>query len=181
MSELFDLLNFGTPRTHAGASRSRSLSPSPRGRIAWDACPSSSPHDASPARTTKAPAATPSLRRPLPSPEPAGQENILPVQLPDPPKSPSVVRHPCVRRRARAPRPTTYTYHMCTVSTKLPHSPPHGHSPKRRKTRVLDRAQSDPAVNPVCDPSSDDSFSRVLDDDPIDASALEQVAAEQGW
>ena len=179
MSELFDLLNFGTPRVSGTPSRHRSLSPSPRGRIAWDQ-PSSSPREA----------LSPLLAVPPAKPReyvPEHEEKENAIQVPEIQKSPSVTRNIRARRRARAQHP--YTYNMCSLAPPPPlqskaSSPQH----KRRRTHIQ-RVQSDPVVSPghstradTNQPSSDDSFSRVLDEDfPIDSNALEEVAAEQGW
>ena len=170
MSELFDLLNFGTPRVSGTPSRHRSLSPSPRGRIAWDQ-PSSSPREA----LSPLLAVPPAKPREY-VPEHEEKENV--IQVPEIQKSPSVTRNIRARRRARAQHP--YTYNMCSLA------PPPQH--KRRRTHIQ-RVQSDPVVSPghstradTNQLSSDDSFSRVLDEDfPIDSNALEEVAAEQGW
>ena len=109
------------------------------------------------------------------------------IQVPEIQKSPSVARNIRARRRARAQHP--YTYNMCSLAPPPPpqskaSSPQH----KRRRTHIQ-RVQSDPVVSPgqsaradINQPSSDDSFSRVLDEDfPIDSNALEEVAAKQGW
>jgi len=113
------------------------------------------------------------------------KENVS--QVPEIQKSPSVTRNIRARRRARAQHP--YTYNMCSLA---PPPPPQlkASSPKHKRRRThIQRVQSDPIVSPgrstrvdVNQPSSDDSFSRVLDEDfPIDSNALEEVAAEQGW
>ena len=198
MSEVFDLLGMGTPvpRAYDGGtpSRHRSLSPSPRGRITWeDSQPSSSPQELSVG------SATPCKLPPSISLE---KENIFAPPAP-PPMSPSRVRASRSRRRMRAQRSAPYTYSMCAPPRRSvandtigkrnsSHVDPPSHTtralaPKRPQSRTFERVQSDPVVRSCTNdepvpPSSDDSFSRVLDDDfPIDAAALEEVAATQGW
>lgn len=198
MSEVFDLLGLGTPIPRAydagTPSRHRSLSPSPRGRITWeDSQPSSSPQEllAGPNTPCKPP---PSLS--------LEKENIFAPPAPLP-ASPSRVRASRTRRRMRVQRSAPYTYNMCAPPRRSaapdtkekrcfataypPAHPLPAPTPKRPRSRMFERVQSDPVVRSCpndepAHPSSDDSFSRVLDDDfPIDAAALEEVAATQGW
>ena len=180
MSELFDLLNFGTPHVYDTPNRHRSLSPSPRGRIAWDQ-PSSSPREAlSPLL------AVPPAKPYEYVPEQLEKENS--IQVPEIQRSPSVIRNIRARRRSRAQHP--YTYNMCSLAPPPPPLQSKASSPKHKRRRThIQRVQSDPVVSPIRSthadtkqPSSDDSFSRVLDEDfPIDPNALEEVAAKQGW
>lgn len=202
MSEVFDLLGLGTPVPHAYEAgtpgRHRSLSPSPRGRILWeDSQPSSSPQDLLVGSTTPCkPPSSVSLEK----------ENIFAPQAP-PPTSPTRTRGLRTRRRMRAQHTAPFTYHMCApprrtaaqdtsfrqssakedISSNDRTDTPRASSPKRRKYHKIERVQSDPVVRSCISEeplqiSSDDSFSRILDDDfPIDAAALEEVAATQGW
>lgn len=198
MSEVFDLLGLGTPIPHSydggTPSRHRSLSPSPRGRITWeDSQPSSSPQE------LLAGSVTPCK---LPPPLSLEKENIFAPQAPLS-TSPSRVRASRTRRRMRAQRSAPYTYNMCAPPRRSAAqdtirngnsgnadtlcTTPGAPTPKRPRSCTFERVQSDPVVRSCTNdepvhPNSDDSFSRILDDDfPIDAAALEEVAATQGW
>lgn len=236
MSELFDLLNFGTPASrHGGLSNSqpKSPTPSPRGRVAWeDSQPSSSPQELLAGSALPTRAADASVKEnapPPPTPQPAA-----------PITSPSQRRSARLRRRARPSARGTYTYQMFTcapgatlLSARTPAAPhgtptrdesqlhprraeprdrlrPHARdadavtSPPVKRARPLGRVQSEPAVSPsqrhprpaaasaddlhthasAQDDAhgSDDSFSRLLDEDfPIDTTAMEELAELQGW
>lgn len=207
MSELFDLLRFDTPTSQRdvtdSAGKHPSLSPSPRGRIAWgESQPSSSPK----CTGGSAPLLAPATPAKLPPDNPfLDKENQVLAQ--DIQKSPSAIRRTRVRRRSRTPLPTPYTYNMCAIVPPVTSSARSDYEPrkplrKRHKVHGITRIESDLGQDrittpksqnlPPCamdkkncehpQPSSDDSFSRVLDEDfPIDAYALEQIAAQQGW
>lgn len=181
MSEWFDLLNFGSPRGRCDATprRHRSASPSPRGRVAWQ--PSSSPLDQKVDERLNAP-----KELPLSHVHEDEQENT-PVQL-----SPSRMRTVRARRRARrAHAHAPYTYAMYAYSQSGPQdsgqraSPASGAppSPSPRFTRV----HSDPVTashqphDTQDKPGSDDSFTRLIGDDELDAAAVEELALRQGW
>lgn len=207
MSELFDLLRFDTPTSQRdvtdSAGKHPSLSPSPRGRIAWgESQPSSSPKCTGGSAPLLAPATPAKL---LPDNLFLDKENQVLAQ--DIQKSPSAIRRTRVRRRSRTPLPTPYTYNMCAIVPPVTSSARSDYEPrkplrKRHKVHGITRIESDLGQDriptpksqnlPPCamdkkncehpQPSSDDSFSRVLDEDfPIDAYALEQIAAQQGW
>lgn len=185
------------------AGKHPSLSPSPRGRIAWgESQPSSSPK----CTGGSAPLLAPATPAKLP-PDNLFLDKENQVLAQDIQKSPSAIRRTRVRRRSRTPLPTPYTYNMCAIVPPVTSSARSDYEPrkplrKRHKVHGITRIESDLGQDrittpksqnlPPCamdkkncehpQPSSDDSFSRVLDEDfPIDAYALEQIAAQQGW
>lgn len=180
MSEWFDLLNFGTPRgrndeTHR---RPQSASPSPRERVAWQ--PSSSPHDAQWQEPVDV--STKSLSPPLRVQE---QENTyLPPQI-----SPSRMRTVRARRRARrtqAHAPYALDMYSYVPQAPLLHKTPTKPPPASPTSRFV-CTQSDSIItsNRSNDtknhPGSDDSFTRLIGEDELDAAVVEELALRQGW
>lgn len=210
MSELFDLLNIGTPGSARQRHRRASPSPSPCARVAWrDAQPSPSPDGAHlDDECPEAPAHLATAKENIPF----GFGTVL---APPSPTRLSAVR---ARRRARRSQSNKYVY-------ARPSDERHASNLKPRTSpRTLSRVQSDPtASSPLstareCDksgcadalptdatahagcadttrfsndnalptgsamcPSSDDSFSRILDESPMDAAAVDEIASRQGW
>lgn len=198
MSAWADL--FGTPRSRRDAlhtpRRHRSASPSPRVRITWrDTQPSSSPHDAAtsaePALSldgelhdSKDPGADAGAPD-LPSPT-AGKENV--------PAAPHVGPARAARARRRARRHTPYGGGLF--------GPPAADATEQaadaRVHRPFERTQSDPLagrhttpraprapadqLGVVAEASSDDSFSRIMEEEfSLDAAAVEELAQREGW
>lgn len=185
MSEWFDLLNFESPRRHGegGARRHRSASPSPRGRVSWQ--PSSSPLDADKTSGAEKRDATKDL--PLPTPSVEDEHENRPPQI-----SPSRVRTMRARRNARrAHAHGPYTYAMYAYA--LPgHSTAQSRDAPTSRTSPLPsprfaRVHSDPVTVPAVSqdthdkPESDDSFTRLMGEDELDAAAVEEIASRQGW
>ncbi|PKI84931.1 hypothetical protein MVES1_001468 [Malassezia vespertilionis] len=209
MSELFDLLNFGTPSGSDRTSRRhRSLSPSPQQCVSWrDTQPSSSPHDAlCDIHTGPSPAKNPVLD--LLVTEQGGQENTPKEQY----ASPSRLRTVRARQQARRSHAHPYAYHMYAYTHRAPCTSAHTtlaqgdqklsavtyKKPSNLCTPRPARVSSDPVagqngktVRTECHtenirrdgdkPGSDDSFSKIFDEDPIDAAAVEELAQRQGW
>lgn len=186
MSEWFDLLNFESPRRHreGGARRHRSASPSPRGRVSWQ--PSSSPLDA--VKTDGAEKRDASKCLPLPTPSAEDEQENQPAQI-----SPSQIRTMRARRNARrAHAHGPYTYAMYAYAlpghpTAPPRDAPASCTSPRLPSPRFTRVHSDPVTAPAAaqdthdKPESDDSFTRLMGEDELDAAAVEEIASRQGW
>lgn len=106
-------------------------------------------------------------------------------------------------RRAQAHAPYTYGLYAYAAPALSLHTTPtrarstdipehtstptlaHANMPKQPRTRGIVRAHSDPSATfstPVQDNGgSDDSFSHLLDEDELDAAAVEELAQREGW
>ncbi|WFC99021.1 hypothetical protein MYAM1_001756 [Malassezia yamatoensis] len=190
MSEWFDLLNFGSPRGQGdGSALGENVmpTPSPGGRVLWQ--PSSSPQDAS-VDTMCTPK---DFTSPVRAMDQERQQENLPLLL-----SPSRQRTVRARRSARrAHAHASYTYEMYAYSLpgdrRRRQSREHaagklGQSLQRPSSSPkFSRVHSDPVVhshaspNQEDKPESDDSFTRLMGDDQLDVSAVEELASRQGW
>ncbi|KAL4400513.1 hypothetical protein ACI68E_003431 [Malassezia pachydermatis] len=155
MSELFDLLNFGTPiHGHGAPDRPRSASPSPRGHVAWAASqPSSSPKELWDLASSMA---LPAGALPPPLNEKTNMFDTSMHDTTDGVKSPSQIRATRTRRRARASAvPVSYTYNMCLYapSSSTSHTntsketSPEPPAKRRRQHSGIQRTRSDPTAS----------------------------------
>lgn len=145
MSDLFDALSFGTPVRGHGANgqpeRHRSLSPSPRSRVAWQGSqPSSSPREWANLALELAP--------PVPEERAGGSASTDPVAAV--PSSPSRIRASRARRRSRVSAAVPpYAYNMCAVPLSCSHAANTGPAvpaAKRARPHGMERVQSDPVT-----------------------------------
>lgn len=203
MSELFDLRSFGTPGTATSQNHnniSPSPSPSPCARVAWCDTQLSSPPAGS-MQDDECPEAPAFLA--------AAKENIpfgFGTALGQ--TSPSRISGIRARRRARRTLSHKYVYARPANKPAQLHAVPPRTSPRslmrvqsdptagsplqtqktRRDSPAEPEQEPDPTPTPIppsksgplC-PSSDDSFSRIFDESPLDAAAIDEIACRQGW
>lgn len=203
MSELFDLRSFGTQGTATSQNHANvPPSPSPCVRVAWCDTQMSSPPAGS-MQDDECPEAPAFLA--------AAKENIpfgFGTALGQ--TSPSRISGIRARRRARRTRSHKYVYARpvskpAQLHTVPPRTSPRSltrmksdqtagfplESPKNRQEPEPEREpdqEPNPTPTPIppskngqlC-PSSDDSFSRIFDESPLDAAAIDEIACRQGW